>query len=191
MGTDKLIVDFIARKFAYATADGVERNAAFPTKNEPCLDDLARLLASARGWSNVGGQDEWWLLTFDEYMTEDDDFGVTIPNTFTLELTGCNPHKELERYVALRGSDPHLKAYGRVKGKDEEQFSHVSVSYIGLRFLYDRVHEGIREGAENGYIADGDNWLMRVIYRKRGENEFELRTPCTFQAPMEWQPAWE
>lgn len=24
---------------------------------------------------------------------------------------------------------------------------------------------------------------MRVIYRKRGENEFELRTPCTFQAP--------
>jgi hypothetical protein len=191
VSTGTLTVDFVAKQFRFVNADGAERRAAFHDKNEPRLDDLANLLASARGWAKVGGQDEWWRLTFDEYMTEDDTFGVTIPNTFTLDLTGNNPHSDFDSYLALRGSDPHLKAYGRMKGKEEDEFSHVSVSYVGLRFLYDRVQEGIREGVEKGYIADSEVWLMRVIYKDRGENQFELRTPCRFEAPKAWQPTWE
>jgi hypothetical protein len=189
--TDTLTADFVARQFTYADANGTERRAKFPAKAEPRLDDLARTLASVRGWEDVGGQNEWLRLSFDEFMTEDDIHGVSVPNSFSLELTGHNAHADLANYVAIRGSDPTLWSYGRMKGEAEESLSNVSVGLIGLRYLYDSVQDGIKDGARKGYVADSDVFLMRVIYKRSGENEFEIRTPCRLEAPEPWRPSWD
>jgi hypothetical protein len=189
--TDTLTVDFVARQFTYTDANGTERRAKFPDKGEPRLDDLARTLASVRGWGDVGGQNEWLRLSFDEFMTDDDIHGVLVPNSFALELTGHNAHADLDNYVTIRGSDPTLWSYGRIKGKAEESLSNVSVGLVGLRYLYDSVQDGIKDGAVKGYVADSDVFLMRVIYKRLGENEFEVRSPCRFDAPEEWRPSWD
>jgi hypothetical protein len=104
--TDTLTADFVARQFTYADANGTERRAKFPAKAEPRLDDLARTLASVRGWEDVCGQNEWLRLSFDEFMTEDDIHGVSVPNSFSLELTGHNAHADLANSVAIRGFRP-------------------------------------------------------------------------------------
>lgn len=48
VNTDMLTVDIIARQFRYVDANGAARRAAFPTNNDPRLDDLANVLASLR-----------------------------------------------------------------------------------------------------------------------------------------------
>jgi hypothetical protein len=42
---EKLTVDFITTMFTYTDTNGTERKAAFPSKHEPRLNDLANLLA--------------------------------------------------------------------------------------------------------------------------------------------------
>ncbi|MCV7384129.1 hypothetical protein H7K14_09780 [Mycolicibacter longobardus] len=197
--TDVLTADFVAEEFRYLTAAGDERRAAFPSKDiapglkdttVPGLNDLASLLASARGWGKAGGQDEWWRITFDEHMIETD--SADIPNTITFELTGHNPRIDFDAYLALRGDDPSLCIYVRAgKGQDEESLSYVSNSMVGLRMMWESVTSCIREGQEHGFIADTNSWLMRIVYRKSGEHEFDFRTPCRFQKPKAWEPNWE
>lgn len=198
--TGRLEVDFVGQTFYYTDSRGHERKASFPKdervhpldpKNTLCLDDLAKLLASVRGWSNAGGQNEWWRLTFDDHATEDESFGVEVPNSLTLELTGHNPRVDFDSYISLRGADPILWGYGRAKGQQEEGFSHVGSGLLGLRFLYNSVVEGLQDGETKGYIGNTDVLLMRVIYREAGENEFEIRMPCRFEKPQGWTPAWE
>lgn len=199
MATDVLVLDFVAEEFRYTNSSGVERRAAFPTKDHvpglkdttvPGLNDLAALLASARGWTKVGGQTEWWRMTFDEHMIETDN--EDIPITITFELTGHNPHKDFDAYLALRGDDPILWIYGRVdRCRSEEKLSHVSNSMVGLRLMYDSITSCLRNGAEEGFVAGTDSWFMRVIYRNNGENEFDFCTPCQFAKPAAWKPVWE
>jgi hypothetical protein len=198
--TGRLEVDFVGRTFYYTDSKGQERKASFPMneclhpldpKHTPCLNDLAKLLASARGWSNFGGQNEWWRLAFDDHATEDESFGVEVPNSLTLELTGHNPRVDFDSYISLRGTDPILWGYGRAKGQQEEGFSHVGSGLLGLRFLYNSVVEGLQDGEIKGYFGNTDVMFMRVIYREAGENEFEIRMPCRFEKPQGWTPTWE
>lgn len=115
-----------------------------------------------------------------------------IPNTITFELTGHNPRIDFDAYLALRGDDPSLCIYVRAgKGQDEESLSYVSNSMVGLRMMWESVTSCIREGQEHGFIADTNSWLMRIVYRKSGEHEFDFRTPCRFQKPKAWEPNWE
>lgn len=199
MATDVLVLDFVAEEFRYTDAAGVARRAAFPAKDVvpglkdttiPGLDDLAALLAAARGWASVGGQTEWWHVTFNEHLIETDT--EDIPVTITLELTGCNPHKDFDAYLALRGADPILWIYGRTgRGQSEGQLSHVSNAMVGLRRMYDSIQGCLREGADNGFSAGTDGWYVRVIYRKDGEHEFSFCVPCQFEKPSAWKPVWE
>lgn len=199
MNTDVLTADFVAEEFRYVTAAGDERRAAFPSKDfvpglqdstVPGLNDLANIFASARGWGKVGGQDEWWRITFDEHVIETD--SADIPNTITFELTAHNPRTDFDAYLALRGDDPILWIYGRAgKNQDEERLSHVSNAMVGLRLMWESIASCIREGHEHGFMADTNSWLMRVVYRKGGENAFDFRSPCRFEKPKAWEPNWE
>lgn len=199
MNTDVLTADFVAEEFRYVTAAGEKRRAAFPAKDfvpglkditVPGLNDLASLLASARGWADVGGQDEWWRITFDEHMIETD--SADIPNTITFQRTRHNPRADVDAYLALRGTDPILWAYGRTdRSRSEEKLSHVSTAMVGLRMMRESIAMCIREGERQGFVADTNSWLMRVIYRRNGENEFDFRAPCRFQQPEKWTPRWE
>lgn len=108
-----------------------------------------------------------------------------------MELTGQNPYKDFDTYLALRGDDPILWIYGCAKGKEEEKLSHVSNSIPDLRHMYDSILYCIQDGAESGFIANTDSWLVRVIYKKNGENEFDFRTTCRFETPKSWEPEWE
>lgn len=156
----------------------------------PGLNDLANLLASARGWTNVGGQTEWWRIMFDEHMIETDT--EDIPVTIILELTGHNPHNDFDAYLSLRGNDPILWIHGRQdRNRQSEKLSHVSNAMVGLRQMYDSVSDCLRRGADEGFAAGTDSWFMRVIYRKDGEHEFEFCTPCQFEKSATWQPVWQ
>jgi hypothetical protein len=198
MKTEALTADFVAEEFRYVAA-GAKRRAAFPAKDfvpglqditVPGLDDLASLLASARGWGEVGGQDEWWRVTFDEHMIETD--SADIPNTITFQRTRHNPRTDFDAYLALRGTDPILWAYGRVdRNRSEEKLSHVSSAMVGLRMMWESITLCTGEYESKGFVADMNSWLMRVIYRRNGENEFEFRTPCRFRQPETWAPRWE
>lgn len=199
MNTDVLTADFVAEEFRYVTAAGEKRRAAFPAKDfvpglkditVPGLNDLASLLASARGWADVGGQDEWWRISFDEHMIETD--SADIPNTITFQLTRHNPRTDFDAYLALRGEDPALWVYGRTgNSHGEEKLSHVSNPMVGLRMMWESITLCISESESKGFVADTGSWLMRVIYRRNGENEFDFRTPCRFEKPAEWAPSWE
>ena len=68
-----------------------------------------------------------------------------MPKSFTLEeLTGRNPHKEFDSYLSLRGRDPFLHAYGRVKGGDEEDIPGAGCYLSGLCYLYSREARALR-----------------------------------------------
>lgn len=199
MNADVLTADFVAEEFRYVTAAGVQRRAAFPAKDfvpglrddtVPGLNDLANLLASARGWGEVGGRDEWWRITFDEHMIETDD--MDIPNTITFELTHKSPRTDFDAYLALRGDDPTLWIYGRgQKDQGEEQLSHVSNAMVGLRRMWESITLCIGQCEPEGFTADTSRWLMRVTYRRHGENAFDFITPCRFEKPEAWEPNWE
>ncbi|MGV0626602.1 hypothetical protein, partial [Mycolicibacter minnesotensis] len=199
LSTVVLTADFVAEEFRYLSATGDERRAAFPSKEfapglkdttVPGLNDLASLLASARGWVKSGGADEWWRITFDEHMIETD--SADIPNTITFELTDHNPRIDFHSHLALRGEDPILWIYGRSgKDQEEESLSHVSNAMVGLRMMWESIASCVRAGQAHGFVADMNSWLVRVVYRKGGENEFDFRSPCRFQKPKAWEPNWE